>query len=386
MVSDDRLVRESTDTYAFLERVNGVVPGYSGFRPGAKTICFKSGYGGVPRPTGSSRVSDGSREWVRNPMPPPAPGQGENLSKKPTTSWMELGTEWKEAAPPSANQKYLVASGGVKMGYTGFVPHSRKHFGSSHKGGVDGTRSDLVAQRRSAQGAREIPDASVPMGTLQTPGMIEDASVAFVGLDPARVPVQPRGGAILGYGGHRPTAVNEMSDSPRASITPYRRHFREVSDKVGIGANRPASASAVTGRAPRRGDPPPPVLRPATQALGVNDWVVHQTTPPPGLAPDSAEYVRDVGGVSSGYAGFVPHSASHCGSAHVGMRGRESSLPQRGHTGKVDGRVLRVQAERDALSRLAGGAVVGYGGHLPGAQLSFGMSAWKPDDATAYSA
>ena len=53
-VPDDRLTREAGDQYAFLAKVGGVVPGYGGHRPGADRVCFKSGYGGVPRPSGSS--------------------------------------------------------------------------------------------------------------------------------------------------------------------------------------------------------------------------------------------------------------------------------------------------------------------------------------------
>lgn len=399
MASDDRLVRESTDTYPFLDRVGGVLPGYSGHRPGEKNVCYKSTYGGVPRPSGAERNKSG--QWEPRPQvlctPGNGPGQGQHLGNNPTTQWMEVGIDWKEPAAPSANQRYLVQSGGVKMGYMGFVPHGKRHYGSSHKGGVDGTRPGLLEQRKVAQAPKEITESgNAWFGTLQLPGMIEDAKAAFVGSDASSIPMQPRGGAPLGYAGHRPMQINENSDHPLARMTPYRRHFREISGKVGT--ERPSSAPSARRQLPKHDGFTPHAFRPATQALGVNDWLVHQKAPPPGLPPDSAtshrastaalEYVCDVGGVAAGYAGFVPHSAAHCGSSHVGMhglvpKGGHSARAQRGHTGKVDGTILRVQAERNKMSRLAGGAAIGYSGHLPGASLGFGMSPWKPDEYEA---
>ena len=52
-------------------------------------------------------------------------------------------------------------------------------------------------------------------------------------------------------------------------------------------------------------------------------------------------------------------------------------VPQRGHQGKSSGGILRVQADPNKMSAIAAGAVVGYGGHLPGAQCGFGMSAYR---------
>ena len=47
---------------------------------------------------------------------------------------------------------------------------------------------------------------------------------------------------------------------------------------------------------------------------------------------------------------------------------------------KAKGAVLRVQADRSDLSRLAGGAAVSYAGHIPMVQCGFGVSPWRPDD------
>ena len=391
----DRLTRESTHApYEFLSRVNGVVPGYAGHRPGAKHINFRAGNGGVPRPSGAHCVKPGT--WERNPVTL-APGQGEHLHKivpgYATTAWSDLGIDWKAPEKPSTNHQYLAASGGVKQGYMGFVPHSRRQFGSSHKGGVDGTRPDLKAQRERLQHAASVPDAPT-MGTLQLPGMVEDAAFARVGAVQT-APTQPVGGAILGYSGHRPKCVDQRSASPRAVVTPWRRHFRELSDKVGVGAQAsPRRPSSARSTASKQRSASQSALRPVNRALGVNDWLVHQDRPPPPLPPDSLAYVRSVGGVAAGYQGFVPHSAAHCGSSHMGMHSSRGTTgynvrrphsagsmpPQRGHVGKVVGPTMRVQADRTEMSGTAGAAVVGYSGHLPGAHCGFGIS---PYAATA---
>ena len=58
----------------------------------------------------------------------------------------------------------------------------------------------------------------------------------------------------------------------------------------------------------------------------------------------------------------------------------DQSGPGEVHIGKAKGAVLRVQADRSDLSRLAGGAAVSYAGHIPMVQCGFGVSPWRPDD------
>ena len=393
------------EAYAFLSKVNGVVPGYGGHRPGAAAVCSASAYGGVPHPKGAQCHAPG--DWRQAPHSGLQAGQGDRLRRGcATTQWMELGTEYKPPEPPSPNQNYLAASGGVKIGYTGFVPHSRRHFGSSHRGGVDGTRPDVQAQRRAQQGADVVPEGPAT-GTLLLPGMAEDAEFARV-QPVARVPKQPVGGALIGYGGHRPRHVTVESGSSTPKLTPWRRFHAPLTDKVGeqytaqpvppdaaardAARQPPPSARPVSApsgergrRSRRRPDAGPPTLRPSADALGVNDWSVHQSVPPPPLPADASEYVSAVGGVKAGYAGFVPHSAAHFGSSHIGMHERAAPgpTPQRGHLGKTDGSLLRVKADTAAVSPQAAAALVGWGGHLPGAQLTFGVSAWRDDDYSA---
>ena len=107
--------------YAFRERVGGVVPGYAGHRPGARDISHKMAYGGVPT--------------FNHPRSRTPPGQGSRLDNRPTTSFQEYAQGWKvpEERP---NEEYRDSVGGLLAGYTGFVPHSRTHFGSSHVGGL----------------------------------------------------------------------------------------------------------------------------------------------------------------------------------------------------------------------------------------------------------
>ena len=403
-----RLERESSASYGFLGKVGGVVPGYSGHRPGHQHVYFKSATGGVPAVGGGQR----QREPVGGTQGQML-GQGtRGKEARETTAWREIGTSWK---PPddtklkSANQQYLASSGGVKTGYTGFVPHARRHFGSSHRGGVDGpdgAHNQIPSDARiaAAQGAKGI-EAGGNMGTLQTPSMIEEVT----GIHP-RTPaprMDPNGGAILGYGGHRPRhafedahgrKVDSYRGSPMiAQQTPHRRGHRALPGKVGA---RPQQQWVPP---PKRSLTPPPSWRDSDPGEGgaagqldeflaksttmkgivTNDWLVHQAEPPPSLPASSRTYRRSVGGIVPGWQGFVPHSAAHCGSSHVGMRASGASLErpksageQRGHIGKTSGGELFRQHDDNSTSTIAAGAVLGYAGHLPSALHAFGVSAW----------
>ena len=61
-------------SYSFLSKVNGILPGYGGFRPGNRRLSFKTGFGGVPKPAGTTRFKPdgtdlGPGGWVRAPRP-----------------------------------------------------------------------------------------------------------------------------------------------------------------------------------------------------------------------------------------------------------------------------------------------------------------------------
>ena len=378
-------------TGAFLDSVGGVVPGYTGYRPGARQRQFKSTSGGVVDEHGRPRFST-------------TRGQGRRIESRNTTSFRELGRSWKppEAVDdPSPNTLYLQASGGVKIGYRGFVPHARKHFGSSSIGGVDGTKQETLAQRAAAQQARSIP-AGPATGTLLLPSMIEDAN------PPARLgtmpPFPPMGGAALSYGGHRPRAVEALEEGTVGSLsqygghlgnfTPFRRPHRSITTKVGATAATAEwvpptdsgrfAALDLDGDGKVEGDE----LK-AWHAKTIkchNDWVEHQKEPPPSLPPSAAEYRKAVGGIAAGYSGFVPHSKDTFGESHTGMRRlqRGAVLQQRGHVGKTGGgMLLRGRAEPTITSQLAQAAVTGYAGHKPEARYNFGESPHRPNTAEA---
>jgi hypothetical protein len=166
--------------YTFRVRVGGVMPGYSGHRPGARDVAHRMAYGGVPTFNAAP---------VRRP-----PGQGQHLSNNPTTSWSEIGHGWKEREPgDSRSDEFKGAVGGVLCGYTGFVPNARTHCGSSHVGGLaDAGHRGRYAQRghqghvERLQGDRE----------LNVSARTERASVPLVG-----------------YQGHVPKAMESFGTS-----------------------------------------------------------------------------------------------------------------------------------------------------------------------------
>ena len=104
---------------------------------------------------------------------------------------------------------------------------------------------------------------------------------------------------------------------------------------------------------------------------------------------DTADsYKREVGGVLPGYAGHVPNAHRHCGNSHVGGVATSPSVNTRppsqraqlGHGATV------TRMDRRAASEIAGPqaehvastSIVGYQGHLPGAETgAFGTSNWK---------
>jgi hypothetical protein len=314
-------------------------------------------------------------------------------------------------------------SGGVKLGYTGFVPHSRRHFGSPHKGGVDGpdgahctspTAMRLAASQEGARG-QNLHDGS-NMGSLMLPSMIEEQQ----GIRPVEKAPMMRtdGGAILGYGGHRPKhTFEDMKGRPSsapyrgspmvAQQTPHRRYHADLGIKVGT---KPGDVHNWVPGA-RRAITPPPSWRDAEKGAGgaagqtdeflakstkmkgivVNDWRVHQAEPPPSLPPSSRSYKQAVGGILPGWQGFVPHSAAHCGSSHVGLRSggasperrADDARAQRGHVGKSGGGALFRQHDDNSTSTFAAGAVIGYSGHIPSALHAFGVSAFANPDRFA---
>jgi len=126
--------------YTFRESVGGVMPGYSGHRPGARDVHHKMAFGGMPV------FND-----IRTGMPPNRPvppGQGAHLNNRPTTAFQEYGRGWKVPDETLSTDTFRESVGGVLCGYTGHVPNTRTHYGSSHVGGLArvGSRGH-VAQR-----------------------------------------------------------------------------------------------------------------------------------------------------------------------------------------------------------------------------------------------
>lgn len=137
--------------YTFRERVGGVMPGYSGHRPGARDVHHKMAYGGMPT--------------FNRPSSARAPGQGMHLDNRPTTAFQEYGRGWKVPDETLSTDRFREAVGGVLCGYTGHVPHTRTHFGSSHVGGLSqvGSRGHLAQRGHSGSKERLQADKELDM-------------------------------------------------------------------------------------------------------------------------------------------------------------------------------------------------------------------------------
>ena len=110
VLPSDRLERESQGQYAFASKVGGVVPGYSGHRPGSQRMYFKSAFGGISAVGGGQRGREpigGSKGHMTGQG---APGSHKKNPGYETTAWCELGTSWKpvdNTKVNSPNQQYL---------------------------------------------------------------------------------------------------------------------------------------------------------------------------------------------------------------------------------------------------------------------------------------
>jgi len=105
---DKKLDVEAKNSKNILYRneIGGMLPGFGGFRPGAAEEYGQAAYGGVPRgPSGDGTFGQNRRD-----------------------------TSTPEAPKPSFREN----NAGVLPGYTGFVPNKFEKFGTSHFGGVRG--------------------------------------------------------------------------------------------------------------------------------------------------------------------------------------------------------------------------------------------------------
>ena len=146
------------EAYSFRERVGGVLPGYAGHRPGARDVSHKMAYGGTPQ--------------FNNPHDPPVPGQGQHLDNRASTNFQEYGKGWKVPDDTLSTDRFRDSVGGVLVGYTGFVPNARTHFGSSHVGGLSnvGRRGHVAQRGHSAHVERMQADKGLSLSarTLRT--------------------------------------------------------------------------------------------------------------------------------------------------------------------------------------------------------------------------
>jgi len=320
--------------------------GYTGHRPGAREVVSKQSSGGLPFKMPADRL----------------PGQGQQLSNRSTTSWVSYlrssNNERVEQEAPSVSDEYKATIGGVKVGYSGTVPGSKNHFGSSHRGGADGANGPAAPSRGSEWG-RRTARGTVQAGVLPIPSMTAS--------DPHPA-------------GYRPPP-------PRAFNPSFTRNPNEL--PLSYAGFRPSCYNSEPLFEPvgavRTGASPAPAQQ---DSAWHNDWRVHQPDPPPPMPGGNAEQYRSqVGGMLAGYAGYVPGNETHCASSHIGGI---STLAQRGHN-LTKSALLREQA--DKWHSRAATSVIGYSGLRPKANNGLGMSYWAserrnatPPDLELYSA
>lgn len=137
--------------YSFRERVGGVLPGYSGHRPGARDVHHKMAFGGTPT--------------FNHPESRRPPGQGMNLDNRPTTAFQEVARGWKVPDETLSTDRFRETVGGVVAGYTGHVPNTRTHYGSSHVGGLSqvGARGHVAQRGHSGRHERMQADRELDL-------------------------------------------------------------------------------------------------------------------------------------------------------------------------------------------------------------------------------
>jgi len=159
----------------FNDKVGGVMPGYGGFRPGARDECGFATVGGInrfgssytrPEPTeAQTAVNHGKPGFVSN-AGGVVPGYGGYVSKsKDTFGISHYGSIDKgklaqaSHGPDAKGDKNIEVKKEVKSGYSGFVPTARDTFGGAHYGvGVHGSPDGYkkAAPKRHGHDMRDI--------------------------------------------------------------------------------------------------------------------------------------------------------------------------------------------------------------------------------------
>ena len=237
----------------------------AGHKPGAREVLSQSSIGGIP---------------FRN-TPDCLPGQGEHLNNHPTTAWLAYTSHAENhkkltPEPPTHNEIYRRAVGGVKLKYSGFIPGSRSHFGTSHMGGADGSgKGQQISSRGSDWGQTSQVFAS--MGVLPIPSMADGTAG---GADPPNYrPPKPQKMKGIGdlpstYSGFRPTSF----DKP-------------ITGNVGTNDLGHGSHSAQIA------------VQPSLKSAAAGSPARSHRIPTPGWPHR--------GHVKPGYSGYVPNSYSH---------------------------------------------------------------------------
>lgn len=260
-------------------------------------------------------------------------------TNRASTAWLEVGLTDEKAShkPPLPTTDFFrTAIGGVKPGYTGFVPHARAHFGSSHFGHVEADdpggpartgsppKTDhaviarhLAALEQSTVACVGIPSLPLPSGpftasTSSAAGAAPYRQVRHCGYQdpkppsvlvswpPARQSASsstPRR-AIIGFGGHRPGERDAHDKVVHGLVGAYHQvHANVVGRQQTVHRGQGRNGQGDSGRRGNFADE-----RTCVQDVGAlieagkniqntvaahNDWTVHAASPPPAI-PSSA--------------------------------------------------------------------------------------------------
>jgi len=144
---------------SYIQNVNGVMPGYTGYRPKSHDVFNVTAFGGIPT------------------------GMEEGMHER-TYDWKRTN---KGQAPPS----FRDSVGGILPGYTGFVPNAVDKHGTSHYGKTVASAQMPVVPMMQAGHEEEY-------GTMR-PWTSKECAVAF--------------GTMPGYQGHIPQARDAFGTS-----------------------------------------------------------------------------------------------------------------------------------------------------------------------------
>lgn len=284
-------LRSGRDTFFdFQRKVKGVMPGYTGHRPGARDVFHVSTFGGVkPFLDGPGQIGGRSRDQFIHSERPTGQGQTTN---RPTTyhSDMNLGNlgigadvgrVYKEKPATMATPTHRADVGGVKPGYTGFVPGNKQVVGTSHWLATDSARAGHEAEIFQGDKHKAVDvSGRTQLSRSQLPGYLGHvprareafgASARKAGLEVRAARAHPYGEPTPSQGGGPPVPRHELNQGRGSPRSPEWSSAREIASAPSLRRDlgEPQFARAThQGYYPQRGAGRESASYPSKQALG----------------------------------------------------------------------------------------------------------------------